>query len=360
VKTPEGADYWKAECKKLARALENERLAALRDDELFSEAKVLAPRSYDPAPPVVWPENREGSAQSAVLLLSDTHIGQVVHSDQTLGFGGYNFEVFLSRLKRLEQAVYSILNDHVTTPIQELVIPILGDMIHGNLAHAVEAGQRNTLFNQFYSAGHALAQFLRNLSTLAPKLRIYTAVGNHTRWGTQRKMPTDNRYSNLDSFLYAYIQALLQDLPNIEWRIDKQPFAVFEVQGWTFWCGHGDNLRGGDKALGIPAHAIGRSIGSTMGLRAKAGQPLVNFFCTGHLHRPIQLPHTLGEFLVNGGFPGVDGYGLAEGFQAYPPAQKFFLMHPRFGRAACYDLRLDFAPKGPAPYYNLPGDFGCE
>jgi hypothetical protein len=150
------------------------------------------------------------------------------------------------------------------------------------------------------------------------------------------------------------MEALTKDIKNIQWNINHQPFAVFEVQGFQFHCGHGDNLRGGDKALGIPAHSIGRKLSSSMGLNAKIGRPLVNYFCFGHLHKPIQIPHTLGEVIVNGGFPGVDGFGLAEGFQSYWPSQKLFLVHPKFGRAACYDLRLDVAPDGEKPYYELP------
>jgi hypothetical protein len=351
---PNEADYWKQQYKRVSKMLEDERWHKTEIEALVEEVYSIAPKSYKAAPPIRWPKKNGGRSQSAVLLFSDTHVGQVVESDQTLGLGGYNFDVFLSRLKRLEEAVYSILHDHVTTKIDELVIPMLGDMLHGALAHAVEAGQKNTLFTQFYAAGHAIAQFFRGLSTLVPVVRIYTTVGNHTRWQNQRKMPTDNRYSNLDQFLYAYIEALTKDLKNVQWHLTKQPFAVFDVQGYQFHCGHGDNLRGGDRALGIPAHSIGRKISSSMGLNAKTGQPLVNYYCFGHLHKPIQIPHTLGEVIVNGGFPGVDGFGLAEGFQSYWPSQKFFLVHPKFGRAACYDLRLDLEPTGEKPHYEIP------
>jgi hypothetical protein len=351
-KVDKGA-YWKQQYQRVSKMLEEERWNKTEVEALIEEAHAMAPLSYQTAPDVKWPRKGKGKAQSAVLLLSDTHVGQVVEPDQTLGLGGYNLDIFLQRLKRLEQAVYSILHDHVTTPVEELVVPMLGDMLHGNLSHAVEAGQKHTLFDQHFFASHALAQFLRNVASLVPKVRVYTAVGNHTRWGTQRKMPTDNRYSNLDSFTYAMVQALTSNVKGVEWHLNKQPFALFQVQGYQFFCGHGDNLRGGDKALGIPAHSIGRKLGSTMGLRAKAGQALVNYYCFGHLHKPIQIPHTLGEVIVNGGFPGVDGFGLAEGFQSYWPSQKFFLVHPRFGRAACYDLRLDFAPEGNQTY-NIP------
>lgn len=354
-------EYYRKECQRLQKELSSRRVGATAVDILVEQATALAPIAYQP-PAAVWSpkmtQNPEkGSAQSAVLMLSDTHIGQVVTPEQTLGMGGYNFEIFLRRLARLERSVFSILQDHTTTQVPEIVVAMLGDMIHGNLVHAVEAGQVNTLFNQFYSAGHAFAQFLRNLSTLAP-VKVYTAVGNHPRWATQRKMPTDNRYSNLDQFLYSYVAALTRDIP-VQFNLDEQPFSRFQVQGWNFLAGHGDHLRGGDKNLGIPNHAIGRNVSVHSQLAMKSGNPMPNYYLVGHLHRPITIPHCLGEFVVNGGFPGIDGYALSEAFNSSAPSQKLFLVHPKFGRSATYDLRLDLGDKVPHNY-QLPDKFCCK
>lgn len=353
-----GENYWRDEARKLRAQLETANRGRTAIDLLLDEVRDLAPKSYNPAPPVPWVSRfkSKSSPQSAVLLLSDTHVGAVVKPSQTLGFGEYNFPTFLRRLKRLEQSVTSILQDHTTTKIEELVIPILGDTIDGALIHSAEVGQLNTLFNQFYGAGHALAQFLRNLSVLVPKIRVYTCVGNHPRWANQKRMPTKNRFSNLDHFTHAYLQALVRDIPKIEFTLNEQPLAEFRVQGYNFLAGHGDTLRGGDKALGIPAHAIGRAVSATAQLRAKTGRVPVNYYCYGHFHRSMELPHSLGEILINGGFPGIDEFGMSENFSAVPPVQKMFFVHPTFGRSACYDLNLSFAKKDGIPY-EIPGEF---
>jgi hypothetical protein len=291
-------------------------------------------------------------------MFSDTHIGQVVSPDQTLGLGNYNFEIFLRRLARMEQAVVSILQDHTTTEVNEIVVAMMGDMLHGALVHSVEAGQHSTLFEQFYSAGHAIAQLFRNLSTLAP-IRVHTAVGNHPRWQNQSRMPTDNRFSNLDEFLYAYVAALLRDCPRVAINIDKQPFSRFDIQGWHFLAGHGDTLRGGDKNLGIPNHAIGRNVQVHSQLACRSDEPLPNYFLFGHLHRPIQIPTTMGSVLINGGFPGLDGFALMEAFNSSFPSQRFFLVHPKFGISASYELRLDLGDQTPHRY-TLPENFCCK
>lgn len=359
--TPETRDaaYWRSEHNKLAKEVTALRKQQTATEILVGEAKALAPTAYSAAPytrPPAYRGKPHGSAQSAVLLLSDTHVGAVVRSEQTLGFGGYNFPTFLRRLKRLEDSVASILQDHITTRIDELVVPIIGDILDGSLTHGSEAAQINTVFSQFYGASHALSQFVRNLSALVPKVRIYTCVGNHPRMPNQHKTPTKNRFSNLDHFCYAHMQALLRDIPKIEFTLNSQPMAEFTVQGHQFLAAHGDVLKGGDRALGIPSHAIGRAVSATAQQRAKTGRPAINYYLYGHFHRAMELPHSGGRVLVNGGFPGQDEYGMAENFSAVPPVQKFFLMHRTFGISASYDLNLSFAKTEGTPY-DVPGEF---
>lgn len=353
-------DYWRKQVQKLQTELFNSQAAQTAEQILSEKMLELAPRSYQPPNWTFNPDLKKspGSPQSAVLMFSDTHIGAVIRPEQTLRMGEYNFELFLRRLHRLERSIFSILDDHTTTPIQEIVVPILGDMLDGALTHSAESGQENTMLAQFYSGGHAIAQFLQRLSVIAP-LRIYATVGNHTRWQNQHRMPTKNRNSNFDQLLYLYIQALTRDIPRIAWHIDWQPFATFEVQGFPFYALHGDNIRGGDKMLGIPNHALGRMVGTTTQLFSRSDRDIPAYYLLGHLHRPIELPHANGEILINGAFPGIDGFALSEFFNSSRPSQRFFLMHPKFGIAASYKLRLDLGDSIPHDY-TLPTEFCCK
>lgn len=352
--------HWKRQYASLEAKYERAVKAASVSDQLVDLAKDLAPIKYSPLPPVTRRAKSTGQSQSAVLLLSDTHVGQVVEPNQTLGFGRYDFDMFLARLKRLEDSVTSIVQDHTTTGLSELVLCLGGDMLHGALNHGAEAAQHNTLFNQFYGAGHAIAQFIRNLAPLVPKIRIFTVVGNHPRWINQHKMPTDNRYSNLDQFLYAYTQALLGVVTTVEWTLSQQPFALFEIQNHIFHLSHGDHLRGGDRALGIPNHSVARMVSSTTQLYGKFEQPAPHYYLTGHLHRSIVLPHARGSVIVNGGFAGIDGYSLSNGFSPVDPSQTFFLVHSKFGKAATYEIALKFAEVTAVRPYSIPNIFLCK
>lgn len=356
-KTRQANDYWRGQFKALSKKYAQALKETSATKQLVDLATTLAPKSYAAPKLEVRSRKADGSAQSAVLLLSDCHVGQVVEASQTLGYGGYNFPTFLARLKFLEDGVISIIQDHTTTDIDELVVCLGGDLIDGALDHGAEVGQHSTLFEQVYGAGHALAQFLRNLSAVVPKIRVYNTTGNHPRLPNQKRTPTDGRFSNFDLFLASYVEALVKDILSIEWSLDKQPSTIFDVQGFKFLLAHGDNLRGGDRALGIPNHAVGRAISSTNQLFGKNCEPSPNYYLVGHLHRSIVLPHARGSFIVNGGFVGTDSYGLAGGFSPVDPSQTFFFVHPKFAKTATYDIQLKFAKVGKVCPYLLPQTF---
>jgi hypothetical protein len=352
-----GEDYWARQfdtlSSKYKKVLEEKTIA----DRLVADIRSMAPKSYATAPFVKTRKRSSGAPQSAVLELSDTHIGAVVQPDQTLTFGRYDFPTFLARLKYLEETIISIVTDHITTECPELVIAVLGDMLDGALGHSNEVGQMDPMFNQFFGGAHALAQFIRNLAPHFPKLRVYDVVGNHTRFQNQHRMPTKNKHSNFDKFLYAMVRELVRDIPTIEWEFTQQPYQVFDVQGFTFFAGHGENLRGGDKALGIPNHSVGRLVSTTSQLFSKHNMKAPNYYLFGHLHRPIQLPHAQGEVVINGGFVGLDSYGLNEMFTPSDPFQKLFFMHRQYGKTATYDVSLKFAEASEQPPYQIPTGF---
>lgn len=349
--------YWKGQYKAVTTKYAEMLKEKTAVDRLVTLARELNPVPYCPRPVVQPHREGTGAAQSAVLMLSDTHIGAVVEPAQTLTFGDYNFGMFLARLKYLEDSVISIVTSHVTTPVPELVIAMLGDMIDGALSHANEVGQESTLFSQTYAGAHAIAQFLRNIAPHFKTIRVYDVVGNHSRYQNQHKMPAKNRFSNFDKFLYALVKEMVRDIPNIKWWFDAQPFQVFEVRGFTFHASHGDHLKGGDVALGLPNHAVGRMISTTTQLFNKHQMKAPNYYLLGDKHKDTSISHATGKVLINGGFPGVDNYGLASNFAPVDPTQCLFFVHPKFGKTATFDISLKFAKVGNKPPYDIPGEF---
>lgn len=352
--------YWERKYKELHKKYHKSVKETTAVDRLVQDIKEIVPKSYNPAPKVAPKVTKKTSTpESLVVLLSDTHVGKVVESQQTLGISEYNFQVFLDRLHFLESRIISISRDHINNPLEELVIFILGDMADGSLSHGQEISTHSTIFQQVYSGAHAIAQFIRNLSRYFPKIRIESVVGNHTRFANQKKMPSDHRYSNYDQFMYAMIHGLIQNLDNVHWNLNKQPFAVTEVQGKTIFASHGDHLPStGSSAINLPLHSMSRQITSMTQLMYKAGRPAPEYYVLGHLHRTAQLPHSLGTVIVNGGFPGLDNFALQGGFTPTDPEQVMFTMHPIYGKTGTWDIKLKFAKPGESEgHYQIPGEF---
>lgn len=352
--------YWKEQHHVLKGKYDQALKHGSVTEQLVGLAKELAPKSYETAPPIVRRAKSKGQPQALVVMLSDTHVGAVVTPEQTGGSGRYDFPTFLARLKFYEDAILSIIKDHTTTEVPEIVLVLNGDMIDGQLNHGAEASQHTTVFSQFYAAGHAISQFIRSVSTLAPKMRIYNTVGNHPRWSNQHKMPTTNRFSNMDLVLSAFLEALTKDIPNVEWHLDQQPFARFRVFDFVIQALHGDTLRGGDRAMGVPSHSVGRLISATTSLCEREGEDAPSIYLVGHLHRSIILPTARGSVIVGGGFMGIDGFGLAQNFTPVAPSQTMFFMHPKYGRTATYEIALTNARVTNTSPYLVPGNFFIE
>lgn len=303
-------------------------------------------RAYPPLPLQVRKlpkKSQSGSPESAVLVLSDSHVGQVVKANQTLGFGDYNFQRFTERLKYIEERVISLLANNVTTQVDELVVFMLGDMLHGNLAHDKEVTRAMTLLDQWHAASHCFAQFFMAIAQHVPSIRVYTACGNHTRFGNQKKMPTEQRYSNFDYFVYAMVEQMVSRQPNIKFHLDNQPFCYVDIKGSKFLGMHGDHLKGGDSQMGVPIHAISRNISGMTQLYESRGIEAPHYWLMGDKHREIGLPTVKGKWMVNGSFVGDDNFSLTLATSS-EPMQLFFGVHPKYRTTWSYNLKVKHAP----------------
>ena len=109
----------------------------------------------------------------------------------------------------------------------------LGDMVHGGLNHGAEREDNCVIADQFQLAVWTLHQFLCALAFRIPSVQVHTVVGNHGRWPGQHKMPTKNRFSNLDHLVYASLQLSLKvhGLTNISMHLNDATPAGHRNQG---------------------------------------------------------------------------------------------------------------------------------
>jgi hypothetical protein len=307
-----------------------------------------------PPPPQFWPVPKVGrQPESAVLLISDTHIGQVVSTSQTNGFGYYNPRIFAERLHYIQDQVIEIIGQ-CSTGVDELHVMLLGDIVHGGLNHGAEREDNCLIADQFQLAVWCLHQFLASLAFRLPTLRVTTVVGNHGRWPGQHKMPSKNRYSNLDYLVYSSLQLSLQaqGLTNISMELNDAPKQLIEIKGSRFLAAHGDHLRGGDRQFGVPIHSMTRDVNAVGQRYAAADEPGIDYFLVGDKHRSMSLPLARGEYIVNGSLVGVDEFAMS--FAPGEAMQLLFGVHPKLRKTWSFPIKVSHAPSLPVCPYQLP------
>ena len=333
------------------RSLEQRWLDLFRPRiEIFNPSAPLAPVA-----PNERRTNTEG--ESAVLLLSDCHIGQIVSVEETGGYGHYNIRRYCECLSFLEESVLAALHERSRGGVvtEELVVFLLGDLLHGALEHGAEREQTLLIADQFQLATWTLHQFLCRLAGAVPRVRIYTSVGNHGRLPSQRKMPTVGRFSNFDQLVYGALEhtLLATNRETVEFHLNASPRQVVEIQNARFCASHGDHLRGGDKQVGLPVAAVGREVNIAAQRHAAARQAPIDYFLVGDKHRHGSLPLATGSYIFNGAFPGADEFS-AYNFPPSEPVQILFWMHPEKRKTWQYDVKLRFAPALDQVPYELP------
>ena len=333
------------------RRVERERVESAKREileekiiEEFRRSLCDLPRgfAFSPAPPAI----KEAVTLTAVLVISDVHMGQVVDPRETEGLGNYNPAIALARIRHLELEVIRIL---MTRPVGKLLILFGGDILHGHLGHTLEDDLTLPIALQADLALNLFFPFVCGLSKVVPRVEIHGVAGNHGRWPGMRKMPSDRRWSNLDSIFYGSLGALCRHagLSNVEWDERISSRRQIEAGKFRLQLLHGDEVRGGNFCSG----GMNREVHNSTLRNVQAGREAIDYYVMGDKHFSASVPYGTGAFIVNGSFVGVDGFGM--NFLPAPPAQTLFFLHPALGKTETHEIRLSHARLSSPPPYNL-------
>jgi hypothetical protein len=295
-------------------------------------------------PPMVGRKTPPGD-DSLVIILSDSHVGQVVDPSETGQSSGYNPYHFLARLHHLETEIARIAEGH---PAKRVVVLFCGDMVHGQLGHSIEDDLTLPIATQVDLAMHAFFHFLGRISALSPVVEVHGVGGNHGRWPGTRKMPTDRRWSQLDTLLYRSLQALCEvTMPNVSFDDRVSARRLIDVEDFRILLLHGDQLRGGANA----ANGITKEMHHWLMRCAQTGSRPPDLLVCGDKHISATLPVGLGRALINGSFVGEDVF--AQNFPPSPPSQTVFYVRPKVGLTETHVIRLDQAERTEELPYKL-------
>lgn len=271
--------------------------------------------------------------EDAVLVISDTHFGDVIRDADTSGFPEYDLEIAGNRFGYIAQKAKVILGLHrAMYPIKRLYVPILGDIGNGDLH---DAPKSNALFiaPQIHFSYHMIRFMIEDLLTLVDEgiveeIVLLFSVGNHMRMAEDHKMPTKlQAQRTFDWLIYQFVMEKFRGRKGVTIHDQMSPFIFENIRGHRYGFNHGMEV-GYKNSPEAQAKSITSFINHTRALfdsptyRAHADLQGATFdrFVIGDIHVPVSFP----RLLSNGSLNGQNELGVNWGLEVIPAGQWLF------------------------------------
>lgn len=298
-----------------------------------------------PVPKMIIPKG-DITHESVLLLLSDLHIGEIVNKEETNGINEYNVDIFRYRMKFLEQHIIDIVkNKLIGYSFDKLVIAGLGDWVSGLIHQELIETADGNVIEWVLGGALVVAQFMRNLAQVFPKIEFVGVVGNHGR--LHKKPRFKQRYINWDYLIYQTVSLMLTNQKNITFKLPKSFWTLHEILGHSFLFFHGDNI---NSYASIPWYGIERTVSKLKELLESQNQKF-DYICMGHFHTRNILDRVKGELIVNGSVIGGNEYSIGKLFTSSLASQHLTGIYGKYGTSWNYKIKVQHAPlTGPVPY----------
>ena len=274
--------------------------------------------------------------QTVVAPLTDTHIGESVNAEQMIGLNTYDFSVFNQRLYGWAYQLLNLVNYRRNiAKIDDLIVPMLGDMISGDIHEELARSNIANCMEQMIRGANLLAQALMFLAPHFKKIHVPCVVGNHGRM--TRKPPMKDKYMDWDFMMYQWIATFCKGQKNITFDIPKSFINTFEVYKNTVLIMHGDSISGAGSSQSI-AKALTSLRGvlqyqNNVNLETDGNNKVIQFDSAiiGHFHRIDEIDIGTGELHIAGCLKGPDEFALQRLHAATKPKQIVLYYHPKYG-----------------------------
>lgn len=262
---------------------------------------------------------------TALLVLSDLHLDEVVDLDEMAGMNAYSRKIAERRLDAVINGVVKMCRDYVAgVTFDGIVVALNGDVItgeiHDELARTNEAPPMATVAHWVPRIASALVHLADEFGSVF----VPCTDGNHDR--AYKRVPAKKRAeSSMAWVVYNWLADTLRDDERITFRITTAPGQVYPIYDTTFHQIHGDGFRSSGGVGGIYPSML-KYLLRQDALWTSQGQP-IDCHIMGHWHQYLTGPN----FLVNGSLKGMDEYAKSNGFSFELPRQALAIVTPERG-----------------------------
>ena len=312
-------------------------------DAIYDAAIPL--QAVKPIKPTKPTGKRKGeSTQTVVAPLTDTHIGEDVDYQQMAGLNSYSFDIFNRRLSGWAEQVLNLVElRRASVPIDDLIVPMLGDMISGDIHDELIKTNQDNVMGQMSRGANLIAQALMYLAPHFKTITVPCVVGNHGRM--TRKPPMKDKYMDWDYMLYQWVASFCKHQKNIKFKINTSYMNIFQVYDKNVLIMHGDSASGAGSITTITR--VLTNLRSVLQFRkglepenaeANLAIPEPNILPTsfdsvmlGHFHRVDEIDIGTGHAIICGCMKGGDEFALQRLAVITKPQQIVTYWHPKYG-----------------------------
>ena len=275
---------------------------------------------------------------TAVVLLSDLHIGEKVDKEQTGGLSEFDMDIFRNRLGLWVDKVLELVSlRRSALYIPDLTVLLAGDIVSGDIHDELVKTNLLNVMDQSVQGALLISHALAMLSPHFENIHVVGVVGNHGR--TTRKKETKDIHLSWDHIAYQLMASYLRGYERMSFHIPKAFYTIVDIENTQVLLLHGDNIKGW---AGFPWYGISRATRSLRETFAADGRSF-DVVTMGHFHNALELDTPTGPLIVNGSFKGGDEFSVSRVYAANRPVQTLFLIHEDFGVVARELLFLDRA-----------------
>ena len=279
--------------------------------------------------------------QTVIAPLSDTHVGEAVYKEQMLGINSYDWNMFNQRLYGWANQVLNLVNYRRNiAPIDDLIVPMLGDMISGDIHEELARSNISNCMEQMIRGANLIAQALMFLAPHFKTIKVPCVVGNHGRM--TRKPPMKDKYMDWDYMMYQWVSTFCKNQDNISFELPKSYLHVFSVYNQKILIMHGDSVSGAGSNTSI-TRAITNLRGVMQYKDNLSNKSEIKFDSAmiGHFHRIDEIDIGTGELHICGTMKGPDEFALQRLHTATKPKHLVTYWHPKYGYIGKEVIYLD-------------------
>lgn len=271
---------------------------------------------------------------TAVLHITDGHMGAVQIAEEIEGFGEFSPQICRDRqIHFITQSVDWVDLHRASYRIDECVVIVTGDLISGDIHEELRVTNAFPTPVQCVEAGSLLADQISLLAPNFKSIRVeFIVEDNHSRLTKKPQC----KEAGLNSFNYVVgfiAKEKLAKHKTVTFNIYPQYEKSIEVNGRRYLILHGNGIKG---FAGTPWYGWDRKVAKEA-IKRINGPDLNKFhrIIAGHFHTPITTPN----YWLGGSVSGTDAYDHKEGRHSNP-SQSSWLVHPKHGEFDRTDFNL--------------------